>query len=120
MADPIGNLVRELASAALGYKIGRTKERLREAGLIEREQARYELAQLRRLKAELRKDQIDRVANKVYARLLAKLAGADLVSTHPLFTGKAFPLRDLIGMGPLAQFALQVSECVRTELKQQP
>lgn len=120
MADPLGNLIREAIGAAIGYKAGRAREKMAEAGLVEREQLRYELAQLRRLKAELRRDQTDRVANRVYARLLAKLAGADLVSTHPLFTGKAFPLRELIGMGPLAAFALDVAEFVRKELQQQP
>lgn len=120
MSDPIGNLLSRAFWGLLAYKAGKTKEQMREAGLIEREQLRYELRQMRRLKAELRKDGIDNVANKVYARLLAKLAGADLVSTHPLFTGKAFPLRELIGMGPLAAFALEIAEFVRKELKQQP
>lgn len=97
MADPLGNLLSRLFSGVLGYALGTQQERQRE-----------------RI-ARLNDERINRVANRVYTRFYAHLRQAKIGGK-----GQQFKLADILGEPALSQFALDVSEWVRHELREQP
>lgn len=115
MSDPIGHFLSRAFWGIVGYNAGKARERDREIVLLERERLKNERERLRAAAKRLNDECAQAIANRVYMKLLARLASANIG------TGKsALSLVSLFGEATLAQFALQIAEDVRRELRQQP